>query len=55
MEIFSQYNSGTYNNQWIVVDYKLFKPSEELPKNDLLWVLEQAPYALLKFEKTKKT
>jgi len=44
-QIFSKYNSGTYNNQFMIVDYNKFKigtkPSE-LP-NDLLWILEQMP------------
>uniref|UniRef100_A0A914MCB9 Phospholipase B-like n=1 Tax=Meloidogyne incognita TaxID=6306 RepID=A0A914MCB9_MELIC len=30
-------------NGWQVLDYKLFKPGEELPKNDLFWILEQIP------------
>ncbi|KAI6188670.1 putative phospholipase B-like 2 [Aphelenchoides besseyi] len=42
-DIFARYNSGTYNNQWTVVDYKLFKPGQELPNNDVVWVLEQVP------------
>lgn len=42
-KIFARYNSGTYNNQWVVVDYKAFKPEEELPTKGLLWVLEQIP------------
>jgi hypothetical protein len=33
---------GTYNNQWILVDYSLFKPYEPLPPN-LLWIAEQIP------------
>ncbi|KAF7637678.1 Phospholipase B-like, partial [Meloidogyne graminicola] len=43
VRIFGRYNSGTYNNQWTVLDYKLFKPGQELPKNDLIWILEQIP------------
>lgn len=35
--------SGTYNNQWTVVDYKLFTPGQELPNTDVLWILEQVP------------
>uniref|UniRef100_A0A914N694 Phospholipase B-like n=2 Tax=Meloidogyne incognita TaxID=6306 RepID=A0A914N694_MELIC len=30
------------SHEW-VLDYKLFKPAEELPKNDLFWILEQIP------------
>ncbi|KAF8374452.1 hypothetical protein PRIPAC_80881, partial [Pristionchus pacificus] len=42
-EIFSRYNSGTYNNQWLIVDYKLFKPGQSLPPFGLFYVLEQLP------------
>ncbi|CAG2118292.1 unnamed protein product, partial [Medioppia subpectinata] len=44
-EIFARYNSGTYNNQFMIVDYKLFTrgtPVAQLP-DDLLWVCEQIP------------
>jgi hypothetical protein len=34
--------TGTYNSQWMVVDYKAFEPHKPL-KNGTLWVLEQAP------------
>lgn len=50
--LFARYNSGTYNNQWVVVDAKLFQPASpaaassaaplSLPAN-LLWILEQIP------------
>jgi len=43
VDIFAKYNSGTYNNQWTVVDFKLFTPGKELPNNNVIWVLEQVP------------
>ncbi len=39
---FSTENSGTYNNQWMAVDYKLFTPNQPIEK-DTLWVAEQMP------------
>ncbi|XP_050032313.2 putative phospholipase B-like 2 [Dermacentor andersoni] len=42
VDIFAKKNSGTYNNQWMVVDYKLFKPGTAIV-NDTLWILEQMP------------
>lgn len=39
---FSQYNSGTYNNEWMIVDYKKFVPGEPLI-DGLFTVLEQLP------------
>eukprot|EP01006_Ploeotia_vitrea_P042309 TRINITY_DN66617_c2_g1_i1.p1 TRINITY_DN66617_c2_g1~~TRINITY_DN66617_c2_g1_i1.p1 ORF type:complete len:542 (+),score=59.37 TRINITY_DN66617_c2_g1_i1:22-1647(+) len=40
--IFGEYNSGTYNNQWIVVDIKKFTPKEPV-KPGTLYILEQIP------------
>lgn len=39
---FSRYNSGTYNNQWMIVNYNLFEPTKPINKG-LLWILEQLP------------
>ncbi|EGC36508.1 hypothetical protein DICPUDRAFT_150991 [Dictyostelium purpureum] len=41
-ENFVQFNSGTYNNQWMIVDYKLFTPYQPLQPNTL-WIVEQLP------------
>jgi len=41
-EIFSKFNSGTYNNQWMIVDYNKFTPLQPVAP-DTLWVAEQLP------------
>lgn len=40
--IYARYNSGTYNNQYMVVDMKQFVPGEGA-KPGFLWIIEQIP------------
>ncbi|VDM63256.1 unnamed protein product [Angiostrongylus costaricensis] len=43
-KVFSRFNSGTYNNQWNVLDYKMLKINRrDHPSHGLLHVLEQLP------------
>jgi len=42
--MFAQYNSGTYNNQWMVVDQSRFKVGSGASA-DFLWIIEQIPGA----------
>lgn len=39
---FIQQNSGTYNNEYIVLDTKKFTPGQK-PTTDLVWMIEQLP------------
>ncbi|XP_050664376.1 putative phospholipase B-like 2 isoform X1 [Leptidea sinapis] len=47
VDLFARHNSGTYNNQWYIVDYKKFKARRGYEAGrvepGLLWVLEQLP------------
>ncbi|KAF0302701.1 putative phospholipase B-like 2 [Amphibalanus amphitrite] len=44
---FKRYNSGTYNNQWMIVNYKKFEVGAEGAEPGLLWVTEQMPGLLV--------
>ena len=51
--LFSLQNSGTYNNELMIIDYKKFIPGEFLKKG-LLTVLEQAPGMIHWEDKTEE-
>ncbi|XP_062310683.1 putative phospholipase B-like 2 [Osmerus eperlanus] len=53
-DIFSKYNSGTYNNQWMIVDYKHFTPGKTDIKDQLFTVLEQIPGLVIYTDKTQE-
>ncbi|XP_053727251.1 putative phospholipase B-like 2 [Synchiropus splendidus] len=53
-EIFSKYNSGTYNNQWMIVDYNHFSPGKTDIKEELFVVLEQIPGKVVYADKTQE-
>ncbi|KAH9502295.1 putative phospholipase B-like 2 [Bulinus truncatus] len=44
---FSQFNSGTYNNQWMIVDYNKFMPFQMKASPGLFYLLEQIPGTIL--------
>jgi hypothetical protein len=41
--IFSAHNSGTYNNEWLVVDYSLYTPGQQPLAPNTAWIVDQAP------------
>ena len=48
---FGKYNSGTNNNQYMILDYKLFQENEPLP-DGLLWIVEQILGSVLGEDRT---
>jgi len=44
-ELFARFNSGTYNNQFMIIDYKKYQKGTAPSNlaNDVLWVIEQMP------------
>ncbi|XP_077094756.1 putative phospholipase B-like 2 [Siphateles boraxobius] len=53
-DIFSKHNSGTYNNQWMVVDYKRFVPGKGYTQLGLFTVLEQIPGMIVMADRTEE-
>ncbi|XP_061674338.1 putative phospholipase B-like 2 [Syngnathoides biaculeatus] len=53
-QLFSKYNSGTYNNQWMIVDYNNFAPGKTDIVEDLFVVLEQIPGQIVYTDKTEE-
>ncbi|NXE38537.1 PLBLB protein, partial [Ptilorrhoa leucosticta] len=51
--VFRRFNSGTYNNQWMVVDYKAFTPGRASPAPGVLTVLEQIPGLVVVADQTE--
>lgn len=49
---FSSYNSGTYNNQYMVVDLNKFLPRQKLEAG-FLWVVEQIPDLVVSLDATQ--
>jgi hypothetical protein len=50
-DLFARYNSGTYNNQFMVVDYKRFTPGTA-PLAGTLWIIEQIPGQVQRYANT---
>ncbi|XP_003451715.1 putative phospholipase B-like 2 [Oreochromis niloticus] len=53
-DIFTKYNSGTYNNQWMIVNYNLFTPGKTDITEGLFVVLEQIPGLVIYADKTQE-
>ncbi|XP_057267237.1 putative phospholipase B-like 2 [Pezoporus wallicus] len=51
--VFRRFNSGTYNNQWMVVDYNAFTPGRASLPQGVLTVLEQIPGLVVVADRTE--
>ncbi|CAL1540352.1 unnamed protein product [Lymnaea stagnalis] len=52
-DTFSQFNSGTYNNQWMIVDYKRFQPLQTTSVPGLFYLIEQIPGTIVSQDLTE--
>ncbi|XP_053324923.1 putative phospholipase B-like 2 [Spea bombifrons] len=50
--VFEKFNSGTYNNQWMIVDYNKFRAGQTKAPAGILTVLEQLPGMVVKADKS---
>ncbi|XP_062942359.1 putative phospholipase B-like 2 [Cynocephalus volans] len=53
-DIFKRFNSGTYNNQWMIVDYNAFVRGRPNPGSGVLTILEQIPGMVVVADKTSE-
>lgn len=51
-EVFGRYNSGTLNNQYLILDSNKFVKNEK-PTKDLLWLVEQYPGTCVRYDLTE--
>ncbi|CAK9038124.1 Phospholipase-B 81 (PLB) [Durusdinium trenchii] len=52
-ETFAKEASGTYSNQYMIIDFKLFEPKQPLP-DDLFWVVEEVPGMVVAKDQTER-
>jgi len=50
--VFSRENSGTYNDEWMVMDFNRYQPDKEGLLYDFLLVLDQAPSTVSLHDRT---
>ncbi len=53
VDIYARHNSGTYNNENIILDFKLFTPGEP-PKPGFLWAADQIPGSVEAYDITEE-